>query len=607
MHRAIQRDTAVQSLNTLAARGPSREPERSQFSWLLRLFLERFFNHENSSASGEGLGRLIQLACVAGLPGFIVALYLWPAYHPFPGWPPGRHSAGLPTYWAQANHHLFFVLYSFVVTGLIVVFEWDLLFPDLLDVFVLGPLPVPWLRQFLARVSAIAIFIAGLLLDANILGLLVLPVATEPRQVSPLMLGHFFSVASAGLFSAGLVLALQGMLLALLGERLYQRFSVLLQTIMVTAFLIPLLLFPVLSGVTPALLQSYSSVSEFFPPFWFLALFQQYLPGASLSDFSMWSRLGHIGVVNTLLIWAIAIAAYPIAHLRRVRSLIQGSSSLKSRNYLRPRWEGLLQATILRAPRRSAVFHFISQTLLRLPRYRIYLALSGGVCLSIVVATILRLEVVHGVLVAASSPDGYRIAIGIVAFWVLAGLRISFLSPGNQQGGWIFRTIHGRPPHYEAALEQLQAAPLWAFLAAAVVIILFICGFQFVAPPELRTPFSLAAQLVTGVGFCLILADIVFLNVASLPFVGDRSSDQHNLSFTVLRYLTFFPVVTTAALICEHQLERGPLQLGAGVATVAAIHFWLRKWHRDFVRLECSQVALEEGEDDFPLKLGLRY
>jgi hypothetical protein len=49
------------------------------------------------------------------------------------------------------------------------------------------------------------------------------------------------------------------------------------------------------------------------------------------------------------------------------------------------------------------------------------------------------------------------------------------------------------------------------------------------------------------------------------------------------------------------------MQLGAGVATAAAIHFWLRKWHRDFVRIECTQVALEEGEDDFPLKLGLRY
>jgi hypothetical protein len=605
MPRPLERDTSVLSLNTLAARGPSHEPERSQFSWLLRLFLERFFNHENSSSGGEGLGRLIQLACAAGLPGFIVALYLWPAYHPFPGWPPGRPTAGLPTYWAQLNHHFFFVLYSFVVSGLIVVFEWDLLFPDLLDVFVLGTLPIHWLRQFLARVSAIAIFIAGFLFDANFLGLLALPVATEPRQVGPLMLGHFLSVASAGLFSAGLVLALQGTLLALLGERLYRRFSVLLQTIMVTAFLIPLLLFPVLSGVTPALLQSYSSASKLFPPFWFLALFQQHLP--STSDFSSWSRLAHMGVVNTILIWAIAIATYPIAHLRRVRSLIQGSSSLKSRNHLKPHWDRLLQATILRAPRRSAVFHFITATLLRLPRYRIYLALSGGVCLSIVIATILRLEVVDGRLLAASSPDGFRIAIGIVAFWVLAGLRISFLSPGNQQGGWIFRTIHGRPPHYEAALEQLEAAPLWEFLAAAVVIVLFICGFQFVAPPELRTPFSLAAQLVTGVGFCLILADILFLRVVSLPFVGDRPSGEHNLAFTVLRYLTFFPVVTTAALVCEHQLERGPMQLGAGVATAAAIHFWLRKWHRDFLRLECTQIALEEGEDDFPLKLGLRY
>ena len=146
----VSRDAApaVLSLNVQAAMGPVREPERSQFVLLMRHFLERFFNHESASADGDGKTRLVQLAFAAGLPGLMVAVFLWPVYHPFPNWPPGSKAVGPPPYWVQMNHHFFFVLYSFVAMGLITVFEWDLFFPDLLDVLVLGTLPLVERRIF---------------------------------------------------------------------------------------------------------------------------------------------------------------------------------------------------------------------------------------------------------------------------------------------------------------------------------------------------------------------------------------------------------------------------------------------------------------------------
>jgi hypothetical protein len=164
------------SLNAQAALGPVREPKRSQFALLVRHFLERFFNHETASPDGDAKARLILIAVATGIPGFMVALYLWPAYHPFIGWPPGRAlNAAPPPYWLQVNHHFFFVLYSFVAMGIITVFEWDLFFPDLLDVFVLTTLPIQDRKLFQARVAAIAIFLVGFLFDANMLAPLVLP------------------------------------------------------------------------------------------------------------------------------------------------------------------------------------------------------------------------------------------------------------------------------------------------------------------------------------------------------------------------------------------------------------------------------------------------
>ena len=64
------------SLNAQAALGPVRVPERSQFSLLVRHFLERFFNHETASPDGDAKGRLILIALATSVPGFIVALYL---------------------------------------------------------------------------------------------------------------------------------------------------------------------------------------------------------------------------------------------------------------------------------------------------------------------------------------------------------------------------------------------------------------------------------------------------------------------------------------------------------------------------------------------------
>src|SRR3954447_1304905 len=238
------------SLNAQAALGPVHAPERSQTAHLVHHFLERFFNHETASPDGDAKSRLILIAMSTGLPPFVVAIYLWPVYHPL--WPP---NAGPPPYWTQVNHHFFFVMYSIVAMGIITVFEWDLFFPDLLDVFVLGTLPVPARRVFLARVAAIAVFVLGFLFDANVLAPVVLPMATDPPNLLRFVAGDVVAVAAGGLFVAAFIVALQGVALAVMGERMFRRISLAVQGLAVTLLVMMMLLFPVLSGITPGLLE----------------------------------------------------------------------------------------------------------------------------------------------------------------------------------------------------------------------------------------------------------------------------------------------------------------------------------------------------------------
>ena len=600
----MKSEPEVLSLNAQAALGPVYAPERSQFSHLVRHFLERFFNHETASPDGDAKTRLILTAFVTGLPGFVVGLYLWPVYHPFIAWPPGHPlNAGPPPYWLQVNHHFFFVLYSFVAMGIITVFEWDLFFPDLLDIFVLGTLPIAEWRVFLARVAAIAIFIGGFLFDSNILASLILPVSMDPSHLARFLCGHLLAVAGSGLFAAVFILALQGVLLSVLGEQLFRKFSLLMQGLTITALLTLMLLFPVLSEMVPVFLQSGSVYARCFPPFWFLGIYQRLMEGPSALP--IYAKLVQTGCLALLLAVGLAILAYPFAYLRRVRRLAEGTSTRDTRNWLGRPFDLLLHATLVRPPVRRAVFHFIGQTMLRVPRYRIYLVLYGGVGLSVVVATVLRVAIVHQSVRMEISADGVRAAIGIIAFWMIAGLRMAFVSSGNQQGNWVFRIVHGRPPRYDSAMEQLLAAEVWVLLWSITLTLGACLAFRMIAPPELLSWRALAAQILIAGGMCLLLTDSFFLNVTTVAFTGEPPREPSILAITVLKYFAAFPLIVWLPVASEPWIEMDIRHFVAAGAVVAVAHWMLRALHRRIIKEHSNSHGFEDGEDGLPMKLGL--
>jgi hypothetical protein len=588
------------SLNEQSNLGPVQEPERSQFSLLVRHFLARFFNHETASSDGDAKTRMVQIACAASLPGFFYALYLWPIYHPLFGWPPAP-----PSYWQQVNHHLFFIVYSFVTIGIATVFEWDLFFPDLLDIFVLTTLPVPNRRLFMARIAAILVFIFGFLFDANILALLLFPIVIDPPNMARVIAGHLLAVAGSGFFAAAFVLALQGVLLSLLGERFFRKISLLLQGMLITAFLMMLLLYPLISGMVAVSLKAGNIFAICFPPFWFLGIYQCLIEGASALPIQI--RLAGIGCAALLIVSGFVLLTYPIAYLRRMHQLLEGSSTRDTRSWIGWPLQKLLHLTFLRSPIRRAVFHFISQTLLRLPRYRIYLVLCGGFGLSFVIAIILCVNVAHNRISFEFSTDGLRCAIGIIVFWVIAGLRMAFVSPGNQQGSWAFRAVNGRPPRFDCEKEQMQATKIWVCLWGAIISFGFYLAFRAISPPELLTWPATASQLLVAAGMSLLLTDILFFNVKTVPFAGEPEHEQSDLAVSVLKYFIFVLIAAGIPLIFEAWMENNFWHFIFAAAFIAVAHLAIRNRHRALIREYCSMPELEDGEEEFPIKLGLHY
>jgi len=239
-----------------------------------------------------------------------------------------------------------------------------------------------------------------------------------------------------------------------------------------------------------------------------------------------------------------------------------------------------------------AVFHFISQTLLRVQRYRIYLVLYGGVGLSVLVASVLRLTVAHRQVLLAISPDGVRAATAIAAFWTIAGLRMAFVSPGNRQGSWVFRIVHGRPAQLEIVLHQLRASQLWVLLWAAIVTFGVGIVLRTIAPHELRSQSATASVVLAAAGMCLLLTDALFLNVKIVAFTGDTAREQPNLAITLLKYFTFLPVLVWIPVVSEPWIEASVVHFFFAAAAIVAMHLALRTLHRRAIQEHCNMPGL---------------
>lgn len=112
-------DASVRSL-AVQANEPVEAQQSTVFEILTRHLLYRLVHNE---ALGEEIPtRMTQVAYMLALPGVLMALYLFAAYHQ-------PKAIGPRPYWNQISDHYVYTVYAFVVMGIVTVFEWELLFP----------------------------------------------------------------------------------------------------------------------------------------------------------------------------------------------------------------------------------------------------------------------------------------------------------------------------------------------------------------------------------------------------------------------------------------------------------------------------------------------
>jgi hypothetical protein len=580
----------VLSLAVQASIYTDEQPQRTQFQVLLRHFLSRFFNNETTTDDGQTKARVLQIAYAIALPGLCVAIYLFPPYH-FPG--------GRP-FWSQVADHYFYVMYSFVAIGAVTIFVWDLFLPDLLDVFVLSTLSVERRTLFTARIAAVGLFLAIFLLGSNALGTIFFPASADLPSLTRHLTAHLIAVTMSGLCIASFVLAAQGFLLVLLGEHFFRRISPFLQALSITALLSILLLFPLVSRFIETLISSGQRAAFYFPPFWFLGIYERLLDGhETLPAFTALARMGLLATGAMIIL---ACVSYPLAYRSRMRNVVEGSGARSTQSWFAGPILMLLHHTLLRAPQQRGIFHFIGQTLSRTPRHRVYLAMYGGLGLALVTSCALMFKLGHGTVRLALSTEGLRAAAPIIAFWTVAGLRAAFLGPADRRVNWIFRIIHGKPGWDESA-----ATRMWVFVWALSLTLGSIALIHLVALHDLRDWKSFVIQIFTGISLCLLLTDAFFLNVKTVPFTGTLSPPSMNLAYILIQYFGLFPPLVLITLSLEDWMAVSTRNLVLAAIGVVLAHTELLRRHRKILSDSVNLLDVDDDEEEFPQRLGLRY
>ncbi len=154
---------------------------------------------------------------------------------------------------------------------------------------------------------------------------------------------------------------------------------------------------------------------------------------------------------------------------------------------------------------------------------------------------------------------------------------------------------------------QLDTTRRWILPCVLGLTLCMIALIHQVAPPALRGWNSLACQVLVAMGLCLLLTDALFLKVKTIPFTGETKAPATNLAFILLQYFGLFPPLVLLSVGLEPWLEDSVWHVLAIVVVIAVAHLAMLTIHNKDVEYYVNLIDLDEDEEEFPQRLGLRY
>lgn len=525
---------------------------------LVRHFFGRFFDNEIVSQHGDMRTNVVQAFGLAATPGIFVPFYMIPQRVRFDR--PFEHG------WVLLSDYYFFVLFSMVVMGFVMVFEWDALFPDRKDYLILTPLPLGGNTIFAAKTLALVWFLGLFLIDANLFCTLLGPLVsggqgTPAPVVWKLIAVHAAAVISGGGFVALSIASVQGVLINVLPGGMFRRISPWVQMALMGALIVVLFLTPLAcAGIRP-LVERNSPLLRYFPPYWFLGLYMDLLPGQPGGPvFHHLALLARQALAISASAFAVTYLAGYRRHSRRVMESVD--LGLRGPGWLRVRFARLVNRWLLPHPLERATFHFISNTILRNAKQRLFLATYGGIALALALPEIIRIGTKPGAPMLVFSAAGLLAVPLTLSFFTVSGLRAAFNFPAELRANWIFQMCESedRVLHIGAARKWITVmgiVPLFALLAP---VEFYFRGWQLAL---VHLSFALLLSLV--------LLNLLLVWFRKIPFTCSYFPGKTSMAMMFLLYLAGFTTYSWTMADLEARLIAQPSYLILFYVVVIAV------------------------------------
>lgn len=522
---------------------------------LARTFFRRFFESDLMPVGPPQVQLVIWSMALLASPGLLLPGRFAYKYKTL------EHS---PVALAQAlvTDRLLFITLTMAALGLVALVVWDGVFPDRRDACILGSLPLRHRELIAARLAALAalagIFCLGITIVPTVLyGPLVASfgaASNGPRGA----VAHLLATSLAGCFVFFGLIALQGVMLNVVGRRIAERVAMLLEVLFAIVLLQLLFFMPQMaSRVGPDLRAASGGWLGMIPSLWFVGLYDVLggAPGAGSPALAARAILGTATVAGA------SVVLFAATHARLTRLALESRERATAKR-LGPLAVRIAARVLPWRPVERATAGFTLRTLLRSRRHGMLLALHLGVGLALVVSAAIPMLLRSGVS-AFNEPGILTLSAPLVVlFFVLVGLRYVFALPIEPRANWVWR-LH-EPADRAAAVDGACRAMILAAvlpISALAAIAAFALWGARVATLHGVVCFAMGA----------LLANLLCLALVKVPFTCTYFPGRSRVHTLWPLYLSgFITFAYTTASIERNLLDRPRALLGLAAITAIA-------------------------------------
>lgn len=563
---------------------PALESEISQFRDLAQHFFSRFFDNDLVAINTEDAdmrATVVNILAMLAAPGMLLPFLFMSKY---------TNLQRLPMYvrdLASLGEKEFFLCFSMTVMGLVTVIEWEMLFPDRRDYANLTPLPIRLRTMFGAKIAALLAFLTVFSVAINAFSPVMFPAVVT--QKDPLMSMvvfarcHILSILAANTFVFFLCVAVQGILMNLLGYRLFRRVSPYVQFALVALLILMFLL----SGRIVSELQPYaarnSAAVYAFPPLWFLGLYQTQL-GWTNPVFRELASTARMAAGWTTFG---ALATYLLSYKRHVTRSLESADEFSTVPSATERLVSrVLNRFVVRDGLQQAAFYFIWKTLTRSRRHKLLFAAYVAVGCALIFEG-LAVLVARGGNSWMYHPIPQLLPVPLIlAFFILCGMRHVFTVPAELRANWVFQVSdRGEARRCLAGVKKamlvLGVVPLFALLLPLHVL---FWGWR-----------TAALHMLFGTVVSCLLVEVLLVTFQKFPFTCSYLPGKANLKVSWPLYLFGFTTYVSGCLTLEYWMLERPVRFAwlAALAALVQCALFLYRWR---VGREVSLVFDEQPE-----------